>query len=124
MIRLRSLSAVVVLAGTAALGATIPSLVHAQVPAAQIRALNLARNTAVTDNGGLTVYRPAPCMFQTNTGGGDCLIQNNADGYTFQFLGGQPGWPEDNSQPTTETEIKIAPDGYRVDSVIYNGAPR
>ena len=36
------------------------------VPYNAIRALNLARNTGVTLNGGLSVYRPAACMFTTS----------------------------------------------------------
>ena len=94
-----------------------------KVPAAQVRALNLARNTAVAENGGLNVYRPQPCMFETSAGGGSCLIRNNADGFTFRFLGGKPGWSENNGPATTETEIQIAPDGKAVERVIYNGAP-
>ena len=120
----RPFTALAALSGAAALGVAVPALVQAQVPAAQVRALNLARNTAVTQNGGLVVYRPQPCMFQTNTGGGPCLISNNADGFTFRFLGGKPGWPENNSPATTETELLIAPDGTAVKRVIYNGAPR
>ena len=112
------------MSGAAVLTALTPTLGLAQVPAAQVRALNLARNTAVAQNGGLSVYRPQACMFQTNTGGGRCLIKNNADGFTYRFLGGKPGWPENNSPASTETEIQIAPDGYTVNRVIYNGAPR
>ncbi|EAU74813.1 hypothetical protein [Synechococcus sp. RS9916] len=124
MHRFRPLTLLAALSGAAALGVALPSLVQAQVPAAQVRALNLARNTAVTQNGGLGVYRPQPCMFETSAGGGSCLISNNADGFTFLFLGGKPGWPENNSPATTETEILVAPDGTAVEQVIYNGAPR
>jgi len=82
MHRFRPFTLLAALSGAAALGVTLPSLVQAQVPAAQVRALNLARNTAVTKNGGLGVYRPQPCMFETSSGGGSCLISNNADGFT------------------------------------------
>jgi hypothetical protein len=119
---LRTLSAMAVITGASVMGAT-PGLAQT-VPASQVRAINLARNTAVAENGGLTVYRPQPCMFQTCSGGGDCLVNQDANGYTFQFLGGAPGWPENGSAPTTETEIQIAPDGRSVNEVLYNGSPR
>ena len=121
--KLSTLSALAVIAGTGSLAAT-PLMAQAPVPASQVRALNLARNTAVTENGGLSVYRPQPCMFQTSSGGGDCLVQDDSSGYTFQFLGGSPGWPEDGSDATTETEIQITPDGRSVSDIIYNGSPR
>ena len=119
---LRTLSAMAVITGASVMGPT-PGLTQT-VPASQVRAINLARNTAVAENGGLTVYRPQPCMFQTSSGGGDCLVSQDANGYTFQFLGGAPGWPEIGSAPTTETEIQIAPDGRSVNEVLYNGSPR
>ena len=55
MNRFRSFTVLTALSGAAALGLAVPTLVQAQVPAAQVRALNLARNTAVTQNGGLSV---------------------------------------------------------------------
>ena len=121
--KLSTLSALAMIAGTGSLAAT-PLMAQAPVPVSQVRALNLARNTAVTENGGLSVYRPQPCMFQTSSGGGDCLVQDDSSGYTFQFLGGSPGWPEDGSDATTETEIQITPDGRSVSDIIYNGSPR
>ena len=51
MHRFRPFTLLAALSGAAALGVALPSLVQAQVPAAQVRALNLARNTAVTQNG-------------------------------------------------------------------------
>lgn len=120
---LSSVSALALIVGTGSV-AVAPALAQAPVPASQIRALNLARNTAVTENGGLGVYRPQPCMFNTSAGGGECLVQDDANGYTFKFLGGQPGWPENGSAPTTETELQVAPDGRSVTSIIYNGSPR
>ena len=118
-----NLTALAVIAGTGTLAVT-PLMAQEAVPAAQVRALNLARNTAVAENGGLSVYRPQPCMFKTSAGGGECLVQNDPSGYTFQFLGGSPGWPEDGSDATTETEIQISTNGRTVDSIIYNGSPR
>ncbi len=119
---LRTLSAMAVITGTSVMGAT--SGLAQTIPASQVRAINLARNTAVAENGGLTVYRPQPCMFQTSAGGDDCLVNQDNNGYTFQFLGGAPGWPENGSSATTETEIQIAPDGRSVNEVLYNGLPR
>lgn len=124
MMNFRSLSAAAALGGASLLSLTAPVQAQAPVPAAQVRALNLARNTAVSENGGLTVYRPQPCMFNTSNGGGECLISNTAQGFTFKFLGGKPGWPENGSAPTTETEIQISHDGRSVNQIIYNGSPR
>ena len=81
---LRTLSAIAVITGASVMAAT-PRPAQATVPASQVRAINLARNTAVAENGGLSVYRPQPCMFQTSTGGGDCLQNNDSAGYTFRF---------------------------------------
>ena len=120
---LSSLTTLAVIAGTGAF-AGAPVLAQAPVAASEVRALNLARNTAVTENGGLSVYRPQQCMFQTSTGGGECLVDESPNGYTFRFLGGSPGWPADGSDATTETEIQISPDGRSVIGIIYNGAPR
>ena len=89
-----------------------------------VRAINLARNTAVKLNGGLTVYRPAACMFSTDISGGSCLVQTNGDGYLYRFLGGAPGWQQLGLPATTETELLISPDGRTVVNLIYNGTPR
>ncbi len=120
---LKSFTTFAVITGASVMGAT-PVLSQNTIPASQVRALNLARNTAVAENGGLTLYRPQPCMFQTSSGGGACLVSDDNAGYTFQFLGGAPGWPEDGSEPTMETEIQIAPDGRSVNEILYNGSPR
>jgi hypothetical protein len=42
----------------------------------------------------------------------------------FRFLGGPPGWQEQNQAPTVETEILISADGRQVLEVLYNGTPR
>ena len=94
-----------------------------QEAAARQRAINLARNTAVQLNGGLNVYRPAKCMFETAGAGNQCLI-SSSDGYQFRFLGGVPGWQQLNIAPSVETEIRISSDGKSVLGVDYNGAPR
>ena len=94
------------------------------LPFNEIRALNLARNTGVILNGGLTVYRPASCMFTTSAPGNPCIVSRGPDGFVFRFLGGPPGWQIENQPPTHETELLVAPDGRTVTRVIYNGAPR
>lgn len=103
-----------------------PLAVHAQFSDSnsRVRALNLARNKAIQLNGGLTVYNPAACMFNTDQGGGDCLIRSNAEELVFRFLGGVPGWQQTNTPATVETEIKVSADGRQVLAVPYNGAPR
>lgn len=115
-------AAAAVMVGSPTLG-TLPVWSEAVVSRAQLRAMNLARGTAVAENGGLSVYRPEPCMVQTSTGGGACFVSGGR-GFTFNFLGGRPGWPEDGSQPTTETEIEIGPRGTDVVKIWYNGVPR
>jgi len=104
--------------------ATTPVLAQSAVPYSAVRAINLARNTAIQLNGGLSVYRPAQCMFETARAGNPCLIANNSNGYTFRFQGGGPGWQALNQSPSRETEIQISPDGRTVTKVIYNGSPR
>ena len=99
---------------------------HAQAvgtqPFSTLRAVNLARMRAESINGGLIVYRAQRCMFEDN--GGPCLISQSANGLLFRFLGGPPGWQEQNQPPTLETEILISPDGRQVLQVVYNGKPR
>ena len=95
-----------------------------QQAAARQRAVNLARNTVVRLNGGLTQYMPAACMFASGGSGGDCLVQNDAQGYLFRFNGGAPGWQQLGTPPTTRSEVLISPDGRSVVQVIYNGPLR
>jgi hypothetical protein len=91
-------------------------------PFSTLRAVNLARMRAESINGGLIVYRPQRCMFEDN--GGPCLISRDAYGLLFRFLGGPPGWQEQNQPATVETEILISPDGRQVLNMVYNGKPR
>lgn len=109
----------------AAVGAS-PLAVHAQFSDSnsRVRAVNLARNKAIQLNGGLTVYSPAACMFNTDAGGSDCLIRSNAQELVFRFPGGVPGWQQTNTPPTVETEIKVSADGREILAVPYNGPPR
>ncbi len=117
--------------GSGLLAGSVPMLApkaalaqDAPVPFSAVRALNLARNTAVQLNGGLNVYRPAKCMFETASAGNKCLISSTSDGYLFRFLGGAPGWQQLNLAPSVETEIRISSDGRTVLGIDYNGAPR
>jgi hypothetical protein len=114
------------LAGGLALQAPLVAQAQADapVPFSAVRALNLARNTAIQSNGGLNVYRPAQCMYETASAGNQCLISNTNNGYLFRFLGGAPGWQQLDLAPSVETEIRISSDGRTVLGVDYNGAPR
>lgn len=108
----------------------VPGQAQPAVPASAVRAINLARTTAIAENGGLSNYRPAQCMFATANPANPCLINspednnNNNNNYVFRFQGGPPGWQQMNQSPTVETEISISPDGRNVVQVNYNGAPR
>lgn len=87
------------------------------------RALNLARDTAIRINGGLTVYRPASCMY-AGVSDNPCLLSRDARGFVFRFQGGTPGWEQLQLPATTDTEILVSKDGRDVLEVIYNGPPR
>ncbi|CRY91152.1 conserved hypothetical protein [Synechococcus sp. WH 8103] len=43
-----------------------------------------------------------------------CLIKRDANGLTFRFLGGPPGWEVIGLPPTVESIVVIAPDGQSV----------
>ena len=106
-----------------ALAQKAPAGVDAEVSFARVRAVNLARETAVKLNGGLTLYRPAKCMFDTSLAGGNCLIRRNNQGFLFRFLGGAPGWQQLGLQPNWETEILVSADGRQVVQVVFNQPP-
>ncbi|MFM7635806.1 MAG: hypothetical protein ACKO7Z_09575 [Cyanobacteriota bacterium] len=99
---------------------TTPVLAQYADSQSALRAINLARNTAIKLNGGLGVYRPAKCMFEPASESNPCLIANDSDGFTFRFLGGGPGWQVLNKDPSIETEIRITPDGRTVNQVVFN----
>jgi hypothetical protein len=80
------------------------------------RAKNLARQAAITANGGLVRYRPDPAMFgpavQTQ------YVRNTDGSITFSFTGSTPG----SSTPSIETVAIVAPGGsVKLD---YNGPLR
>jgi|GEM_PF-719492 hypothetical protein len=87
------------------------------------RGLNLARDTAIRLNGGLSVYRPASCMY-AGISDNPCLLRREERGFVFRFQGGAPGWEQLQLPPTTETEILVSRDGRTVVEVIYNGPRR
>ena len=112
---------------TAAMALTLAAAIAhgpalAEMDPSQIRAANLARMQAERINGGLSRYFTANCMHQR--GGGSCMLNNDSNGYLFQFLGGPPGWEVTKQAATVETRILISPDGTQVLKVEYNGAPR
>jgi hypothetical protein len=80
------------------------------------RAKNLARQAAITANGGLERYRPDPAMFGPAI---QTQYLRNADGsITFSFMGGAPGF----STPSIETVATVVPGGsVKLD---YNGPLR
>lgn len=114
------LGASLLLSASAAIGQTTDP--YNTFPFTRQRATNLARMQAEKLNGGLSVYRPDACMY--NRAAGSCLIKADAEGYTFRFLGGPPGWQVLGLPPNTETELRISADGRQVLGVVYNGAPR
>ena len=93
-----------------------------QLAASRQRAVNLARNTIVKLNGGLSQYMPAACMFASS--GGSCLVQQNEQGFLFRFSGGAPGWQQLGTPATFSSEIQVSADGRSVVQVIYNGPLR
>ena len=107
-----------------ALAQKAPAGVDAEVSFDRVRAVNLARETAVKLNGGLTLYRPAKCMFDTSLAGGNCLIRRDKRGFLFRFLGGAPGWQQLGLPPNWETKILVSPDGRQVVQVLFNRPPR
>jgi hypothetical protein len=80
------------------------------------RAKNLARQAAITANGGLERYRPDPAMFGPAI---QTQYLRNADGsITFSFMGGAPGF----LTPSIETVATVVPGGsVKLD---YNGPLR
>lgn len=86
----------------------------------KVRAVNLARNTAIALNGGIGKYAPDKCMFDSSTPLGLCWIREDQNGYLFQFVGGPPGWQVTGMRPTTQTSIIISVDGRSVVSIDYN----
>jgi hypothetical protein len=51
-------------------------------------------------------------------------MRRDAEGFTFRFLGGPPGWQVEGVAATVETELTISLDGTSLVRVVYNGVPR
>jgi hypothetical protein len=80
------------------------------------RAKNLARQTAIQTNGGLSQYRPDPLMFGPAS---QAPHKKNADGsITFKFWGGIPG----TQAQSLESEITVAQNNTV--TINYNGPVR
>ena len=82
-------------------------------PLAARRAINLARGTAVSLNGGLSQYRPGACMF-ASTKNNPCITRADSEGIEFTIPGGPPGWEQNGDQPSTITVVVISADGRSV----------
>ena len=121
--RLLAQSFAALLGGTA-LGLSLAAGAQGLVPDSQVRAINTARDAAINLNGGLGVYHPAKCMFETTKLTNPCLVSNDQNGYVFRFLGGAPGWQVENLPPTLQTTIRVSTDGRTVLQTLYNGAPQ
>ena len=93
-------------------------------PRSELRAFNFARNYGVRLNGGLSKYHPQSCMFASAAPDNPCLVRRDAEGFTFLFLGGPPGWQVQGAAATVETELTISLDGTSLVRVVYNGVPR
>ena len=88
-------------------------------PLAARRAINLARGTAVSLNGGLSQYRPSACMFASAMGN-ICITRSDLEGIEFTIPGGKPGWEESGDNPSILTVVTISPDGRTVLESIQN----
>lgn len=82
-------------------------------PLAARRAINLARGTAVSLNGGLSQYRPGACMF-ASTKDNPCITRADSEGIEFTIPGGPPGWEQNGDGPSTITVVVISADGRSV----------
>lgn len=82
-------------------------------PLAARRAINLARGTAVSLNGGLSQYRPGACMF-ASTKDNPCITRADSEGIEFTIPGGPPGWEQNGEGPSTITVVVISADGRSV----------
>ncbi|QFZ90999.2 hypothetical protein [Synechococcus elongatus] len=84
------------------------------------RAKNLARAAAEQANGGLNRYVAESKMYGSGSGT-DYTYSNGF--FTFQFVGGVPGWQPQGLPPTVESKISVSFDGKTV-RIDYNGPIR
>lgn len=82
-------------------------------PLATQRAINLARGTAVSLNGGLSQYRPGACMF-ASINNNPCITRADSGGIEFTIPGGPPGWEQNGDGPSMITVVVISADGRSV----------
>ena len=95
---------------------TDPEVVNRYIrndPFAARRAINLARGTATRRNGGLRIYRPGICMYESASNN-PCLIHAGPEGFEFKIPGGAPGWEQSAGSPAVMTRILVAADGRSV----------
>ena len=85
------------------------------------RSVNLARDTAIRINGGLSRYRPAGCMFR-GSNRNPCIARSGPQGILFEIPGGPPGWEESRALPSIMTVLLISPDGRSLLQTISNAA--
>ncbi len=85
------------------------------------RSVNLARDTAIRINGGLSRYRPAGCMFK-GSDRNPCIARSGPQGILFEIPGGPPGWEEARALPSIMTVLLISPDGRSLLQTISNSA--
>ena len=85
------------------------------------RSVNLARDTAIKMNGGLSQYRPAGCMFR-GSDRNPCITRRGPQGILFEIPGGPPGWEEARALPSIMTVLLISPDGRSLLQTISNSA--
>ena len=79
-------------------------------PFAARRAMNLARGAATRRNGGLRIYRPGICMYESASNNA-CLVHAGAEGFEFKIPGGAPGWEQSAGSPSLMTRVLVAADG-------------
>jgi hypothetical protein len=77
------------------------------------RAINLARGTAISLNGGLSQYRPGNCMF-ASAKDNPCITRSDLEGIEFTIPGGPPGWEQKGNKPSVTTVVVVATDGRSV----------
>ena len=79
-------------------------------PLAARRAINLARGAATRKNGGLRIYRPGICMYESASNN-PCLVHAGPEGIEFKIPGGAPGWEQSSGTPSVMTRILVGADG-------------
>ena len=92
-------------------------------PFAARRAMNLARGAATRRNGGLRIYRPGICMYESASNN-PCLVHAGPEGFEFKIPGGAPGWQQSAGSPSVMTRILVGADGrslLQIDQTLVTG---